>query len=41
MGTVTASPTEGQARFSISKLFRANIQTYALIGALVALILAR
>ncbi len=35
MGTVTASPAEGQAKFSVSKLFRANIQTYALIGALV------
>jgi D-xylose transport system permease protein len=35
MGTVTASPTEGQTGFSISKLFRANIQTYALIGALI------
>jgi D-xylose transport system permease protein len=37
MSTITASPTESQQAFSLSKLFRANIQTYALIVALVIL----
>lgn len=35
MSTVTASPSQQQAGFSIGKVIRANFQTYALIGALV------
>ncbi|MBX3085347.1 MAG: sugar ABC transporter permease [Anaerolineae bacterium] len=35
MSTITASPSERQEGFSLNKLIRANIQTYALIGAMV------
>jgi D-xylose transport system permease protein len=37
MSSITASPSQDRATFNLSRLFRANIQTYALILALVVI----